>query len=101
MTGHEDPEGEKRYSSTPTLTSALDGVSGQRHAPAALTPGKRPGTHCIGALGGSQGRSGRVRKISTPPGLDPWTVQLVASRYTDCADKFVAVINLLEPEFYI
>jgi hypothetical protein len=23
-------------------------VGGQLHAPAALTPGKRPGTHCIG-----------------------------------------------------
>ena len=23
-------------------------VSGQLHAPAALPPGKRPGTHCIG-----------------------------------------------------
>ena len=24
------------------------GVGGQHHAPAALPPGKRPGTHCIG-----------------------------------------------------
>jgi len=24
------------------------GVGGQRHAPVALPPGKRPGTHCIG-----------------------------------------------------
>ena len=36
------------YSSTLSLTSALDWVGGQRHAPAALPPGKRPGTHCIG-----------------------------------------------------
>jgi hypothetical protein len=36
------------YSSTLSLTSALDGVGGQRHAPAALPPGKRPGTHCTG-----------------------------------------------------
>jgi len=28
------------------LTSALDGVGGQRHAPVAL-PRERPGTHCI------------------------------------------------------
>ena len=27
-TGHEGPEGEQRYSSTPSLTSALDGVGG-------------------------------------------------------------------------
>ena len=32
-----------------------------------------------------QGRSGRVRKVSPPPGFDPQTVQPVASRYTDCA----------------
>ena len=35
-TGHEGPGGSKRYSSTLSLTSALDGVDGQRHAPAAL-----------------------------------------------------------------
>jgi hypothetical protein len=39
-TGHEGPEGEYRYSSTLSLTWALDGVGGQRHAPAALLPGK-------------------------------------------------------------
>ena len=33
-TDHEGPEGE--HSSTVSLTSALDGVGGQRHAPAAL-----------------------------------------------------------------
>ena len=36
-------------------------------------------------LGGPQGRSGRVRKISLLPGFDPRTVQPVASRYTDWA----------------
>ena len=36
-------------------------------------------------LGGPQGRSGRVRKISPPPGFDPQTAQPVASRYTDYA----------------
>jgi len=35
-TDHEDPEGEYRYSSTLSLNSALDGVGGQRHTPAAL-----------------------------------------------------------------
>jgi hypothetical protein len=33
----------------------------------------------------SQGRSGRVQKISPPPGFDPRTVQPVASRYNDWA----------------
>ena len=41
---HEGPEGECRYSSTLSLTAALDGVSAQRHAPAALPPR----TNCTG-----------------------------------------------------
>jgi len=41
-TGHEGQEGEYRYSSTLSLTSALDGVGGQLHVPASLVPG-RPG----------------------------------------------------------
>ena len=39
-TGHEGPEGEWRYSSTHSLTSALDGVGNQWHDPAALPLGK-------------------------------------------------------------
>jgi hypothetical protein len=38
-------------------------------------------------LGGPQGRSGQVRKISPLPELDPRTVQPVASRYTDYATR--------------
>ena len=38
-------------------------------------------------LGGSQGRSGQVRKISPTPRLDHRTVQPVASSYTDCATR--------------
>ena len=58
------------------------GVGGQRHSPAALPPGKTR-YPLYRRLGGPQGRSGRVRKISPPPGFDPRTVQPVASRYTD------------------
>jgi hypothetical protein len=36
-------------------------------------------------MGGSQRRSGQVRKISPSPGFDSWTVQPVAGRYTDWA----------------
>jgi hypothetical protein len=57
------------------------GVGGQRHAPATLPPGMTR----YRRLGRPQGQSGRVLKISPPPGFDPRTVQLVASRYTDCA----------------
>ena len=35
-TGREGPEGEYKYGSTLSLTSALDGLGGQRHAQAAL-----------------------------------------------------------------
>jgi hypothetical protein len=70
------------YSSTLSLTSALDGgVGGQRNAPAALPPGKTR-YPLYRRLGGSQGRAGRLRKISPPPGFDPRTVQPVASRHT-------------------
>jgi len=36
-------------------------------------------------LGGPQGRSGQVQKISPPPGFDPRAVQSVARCYTDYA----------------
>jgi hypothetical protein len=58
------------------------GVGGQRHAPAALPPGMTRYPLYRG-LGGPQGQSGRLQKISIPPGFDPRTVQPVASRYTD------------------
>ena len=58
-------------------------VSGQRHAPAALLPGKIR-YQLYRRLGGPQGRSGLVRKISLLPGFDPQTVQPVASRYPGC-----------------
>jgi hypothetical protein len=38
-------------------------------------------------LDGPQGRSGEVRKISPPPGLDSRTVQPLASRYNDYATR--------------
>jgi hypothetical protein len=58
------------------------GVGGQRHAPAALLLGmiRYP---LYRRLGGPQGRSGWVLEISPPPGFDPRTIQLVASRYTE------------------
>jgi len=34
-------------------------------------------------LGGPQGRSGQVRKITPPPGFDPQTGQAIASHFTD------------------
>ena len=60
------------------------GVGGQCHAPAALPPGmtRHP---LYRLLGGPQGRSGRVKKISPPQGFDLRNVQPVESRHNDWA----------------
>jgi len=52
------------------------GVSGQRHAPAALSPGKRQGTQCIGGwVGPRAGLSGcgisRLDRDSIPGPSSP------------------------------
>jgi hypothetical protein len=52
-------------------------VGVQRHAPDALTPGMTQ-YPLHRRLGGTQGRSGRLRNISPPPGFDPRNVQPVA-----------------------
>ena len=68
-TGHEGPQGEQRYSSTFSLTFTLDGggwsasLSGR-----SLTPGKTRYPLYRG-LGGPQGWSGWVRKISPHTGI--------------------------------
>jgi len=59
------------------------GVGGQRHAPAALLPRKRPGTHIIGDWVGPRAGLDGCGKSRPPPGFDPRVVQPVTSRYTD------------------
>jgi hypothetical protein len=80
--------GERRYSSYSFTTSALDGVSGQLHAPAALYPrGKDPGTHCTGGWVGpragldteDRGKILYPRRGSNP---DRPVVQPVVRHYT-------------------
>jgi hypothetical protein len=88
------------YSSTLSLTSALAGVDGQGHAPAALPPGKTRYA-LYRRLGGLQGRSARVRKISPPPGIDRRTVQPVASHHTDWAiPSHLSACNFVKPSLY-
>jgi hypothetical protein len=65
-------------------------VSGQLHAPAALSPGKSPRYPFYRRLGWPQSRSGRYGEVKffTLPGLElplPLVVQPVAIRYTDWA----------------
>ena len=67
------------------MTTALKAVEGSASRPGRfLLPGKTR-YPLYRRLGGPQGQSGHVRKISPPPGFDPRTVQHVASRYTDYA----------------
>jgi hypothetical protein len=80
------PRGVYRYSSTFSLTSALDGVGGLLHAPAALRETLYP---MYRRLSGPQDRSGRVRKITPLQEFDPWTVQSVTSRYIDYVVQFI------------
>ena len=55
---------------------------GRRHVPASSTL-RKTRYLLYRRLGGSQGRSGRLRNISPTRGLDPRTFQPVVSRYTD------------------
>jgi hypothetical protein len=63
----------------------LDGVAGQPHALAALPPGKRPGTHCMGGWVGPNAGLDGCGKSHPPQGFDPRTIHSGASRYTDWA----------------
>ena len=57
----------------------------QRYASCALPPGKKPCAHCTEGLCWPHSRSGLVRKILLTLRLDPRTVQLIASGYTNRA----------------
>jgi hypothetical protein len=78
----EGKEGEQIYSSTFSLTSALQWVGGQSHAPANLHPVVRPGTHRTGVWVGPRAGLGVCGKSRPPPGFDHQTVYPGASLYT-------------------
>ena len=71
---------EQLYSS---MTATLEGGEWSASRPGRTLPPGKTRYPLYRRLGGPQGRSGQVRKISPPPGFDPRTVQPVASRYTD------------------
>ena len=80
-------------------------VGGQRHAVAALPPGKTR-YPLYRRLGGPQGRSGQVQKILPPTGIRspdcPARSELLyRMRYRGLLSVMVCMFNLLEPEFYI
>jgi len=76
------------------LTTALEGMRGQRQSPAALYPWERPGTHCAGVWVGPRAGLDRCRKSRPPPpmGFDCQTIQPIASRYTNYATRPTVVV---------
>jgi len=83
-TGHEGPQMEQRYSFTLSLTSALNEGGWSMPRPGSfIPPPERDLYPLYRRLGGHQGRSGWVQKISPPLEFDPWAVQPEASHYTN------------------
>jgi hypothetical protein len=69
------------------MTAALEGGEGSASRRGRSLPPGKTRYLLYRRLGGTQCRSGQVRKISPSPGFDPRTVQHVASRYTDYASQ--------------
>jgi len=78
----------------PSLTWALDGVGGQRHAPTALLPGKDP-EPTVQETGWAPGLVSKGAENLSLHGFDPRTVQPPASRYTDGAIPARLKINVV------
>jgi hypothetical protein len=73
------------YSSTISLTSALDERGWSTPSPGSFSPpGKTRYTFIVAWVGHRAGPDD-CGKSRPPTGFDPRTVQPVASRYTDCA----------------
>jgi hypothetical protein len=98
MQSHNTPmeaKGERIYSSYSFTTSAWYGVSGQRHASAALYPQeKTSGTHCTGGwvdLRAGQDTEARGKILCPCRGsnLDRPVVQSVVRHYTDWATRLL------------
>lgn len=74
---------EQRYSSTVSLTFALNEVCGQRYVPSAVPSGKKtPVTHCTRGCVGLEANLEGCGK--SQPEFETLTVHPVANRYTDC-----------------
>jgi hypothetical protein len=71
----------------PFLTKGTRRGKGSASRPDRFLPPGKTRYPLYRELGGPQGRSGQVRKISPPPEFDPRTVQPVTSRYTDYATR--------------
>jgi hypothetical protein len=79
-TGHVGPEGEYRYSSTVSLTSALDSGKWLTPCPGHFTTGNDRVPFIYEAVW-APGPTWTCAENSPPPGFDPRTVQPVAKLY--------------------
>ena len=83
------------------MTTTLEWGEGSASRPGRSLRPRKTQYPLYGRLGGPQGRSGQVRKILATPGLDPRTVQPVASRYTDWATRPTLVSLFLQIYTYL
>jgi hypothetical protein len=84
-TDHEGLEVEYRYSSTLSLTSALDGGGWSTPRLSCFTPRERPCVCCLGAWVGPRVGLDGCGKSCPPPGFNTQSIQPVVIRYTDWA----------------
>jgi len=82
-TGQKGPQGERRYSSTLSLTSVLDECGWSTPRTGRFTPGRetRHPFYTRGWVGPTAGMDGRGKSRPPPPRFDPRTVQLYRLRY--------------------
>jgi hypothetical protein len=96
--GHAGAKMGRRYSSYSFLTWILDGVSGQRHAPASLYPRElTPGTNCTGGWVGLRARldtEARETILCFSRDRTP-VVKSVVRHYTDWASPAPCVCRLI------
>jgi hypothetical protein len=74
-------------------------VGGQRHASAALPPGKTR-YPLYRRLGGPQCRSGRVRKISPPPGFDSSTAVQCTFTHKQYTEQHSSTVHIYTQSVY-
>jgi hypothetical protein len=77
------------------MTMALEGGEGSASRTGRSLPPGKTWYPLYRRLGGPQGRSGQVRKISLTKGFDPRTVQPLASRYTVYAIRPTVITVLI------
>jgi hypothetical protein len=92
ITGPGGPLGWVEVELNSYLISALEGVSGQHHAPAPFTPGKNP-VPIVQEAGWAPEPVWLVAENVASPGFYPRTFQPVASLYTDWATRLIMIYH--------